>query len=271
LTGVVRVELAIYQVDAFSHGPFSGNPAAVCITPDALDAAIMQKIAAEMAVSETAFLTLSNHQLRWFTPLAEVDLCGHATLATAHILRQTGQLNVGEHIEFNTLSGPLTATVREDAIELDFPLAQPDMRHVPDPRLLSALGLQESEIVACGKFGAKEMMVVEDALRVEKLKPDFQMLATLPGRGVAVTAPGNNAHDFVSRYFAPWVGVNEDPVTGSAHCALAAWWSERLGKTELCAWQASARGGELQIQLSDSGRVRLSGKAHTVLAGTLFI
>jgi len=117
------VELAIYQVDAFSKGPFSGNPAAVCITPDALAASTMQKIAAEMAVSETAFLTLNNRQLRWFTPLAEVDLCGHATLATAHILRQTGQLKVGESIEFTTLSGPLTATAREESIELDFPLA----------------------------------------------------------------------------------------------------------------------------------------------------
>ena len=265
------MELAIYQVDAFSNGPFSGNPAAVCITPDALAASTMQKIAAEMAVSETAFLTLNNRQLRWFTPLAEVDLCGHATLATAHILRQTGQLKVGESIEFTTLSGPLTATAREESIELDFPLAQPDMRQATDARILAALGLHEREIVACGKFGAKAMLVVEDAQRIDRLKPDFQALAALPGRGVAVTAPGHGDWDFVSRYFAPWVGVNEDPVTGSAHCALAAYWSERLVKRSLRAWQASGRGGELHIALTDSGRVLLSGKSHTVLAGTLFI
>lgn len=265
------MELAIYQVDAFSHGPFSGNPAAVCITADALDADTMQKIAAEMAVSETAFLTLSSCQLRWFTPLAEVDLCGHATLATAHILRQTGQLNVGESIAFSTLSGPLTATAREAAIELDFPLAQPDMRHVPDTRILAALGLHESEIVASAKYGAKEMIVVEDVQLIERLNPDFQALSALPGRGVAVTAPGKGKWNFVSRYFAPWVGVNEDPVTGSAHCALAAYWAGRLDKRSLCAWQASARGGELQIELTESGRVLLSGSAHTVLAGTLFI
>lgn len=265
------MELPIYQVDAFSHGPFSGNPAAVCITPDALDSATMQKIAAEMAISETAFLTLNNHQLRWFTPLAEVDLCGHATLATAHILRQTGQLNVDERIEFSTLSGPLSATAREEVIELDFPLAQPDMHHVVDARILAALGIHESEVVACGKYGAKEMIVVEEAQLIERLKPDFQALAALPGRGVAVTAPGKDRWDFVSRYFAPWVGVNEDPVTGSAHCALAAYWAQRLGKRSLCAWQASARGGDVQIELTDSGRVLLSGNAHTVLTGTLFI
>ena len=265
------MELAIYQVDAFSSGPFSGNPAAVCLTPDGLDPPLMQKIAAEMAVSETAFLALNSRQLRWFTPLAEVDLCGHATLATAHILRQTGQLDVGQSIEFTTLSGPLTATARHDTIELDFPLSPPDMRHVPDARMLNALGLHESEIVACGKFGAKEMIVLEDALLIDRLKPDFQALAAIPGRGVAVTAPGHNGYDFISRYFAPWVGVNEDPVTGSAHCALAAYWSERLGKPTLAAWQASARGGALQIALSETGRVLLSGQAHTVLCGRLFI
>lgn len=265
------MELAIYQVDAFSNGPFSGNPAAVCITPDALDAATMQKIAAEMAVSETAFLAMGNRQLRWFTPLAEVDLCGHATLATAHILQQTNQLKVGESIEFTTLSGPLTATARQDGIELDFPLTPPDMNHVPNEHILAALGLHESERVACGRFGAKEMIVVGDAQLVDRLTPDFQALAALPGRGVAVTAPGNGRYDFISRYFAPWVGVNEDPVTGSAHCALAAYWSERLGKRTLTAWQASARGGAIDIELTATGRVLLSGKGHTVLAGTLFI
>ncbi|MGK9175695.1 PhzF family phenazine biosynthesis protein [Yokenella regensburgei] len=265
------MELAIYQVDAFSNGPFSGNPAAVCITPDALEAATMQNIAAEMAVSETAFLTLRTRQLRWFTPLAEVDLCGHATLATAHVLRQTGQLQVGERIEFTTLSGPLTAIAHASTIELDFPLTPPDMRHLPDARKVAALGLEEKEIVACGRYGAKEMIVIEDAQRIENLAPDFQALAALPGRGVAVTAPGRENQDFISRYFAPWVGVNEDPVTGSAHCALAAYWSARSGKRSLRAWQASARGGEVVIELAGSDRVRLFGAAHTVLAGKLFI
>ena len=265
------MELEIYQVDAFSTRPFSGNPAGVCITPQALETAIMQQIAAEMAVSETAFLARDDNRLRWFTPQAEVDLCGHGTLATAHILRQTGQFAVGESIVFTTLSGPLKATARPDTIELDFPLLVPDMHYEPDNALLDALGLDASDVSASGKFGPKAMIVVEDAQVIEQLKPNFQALGALPGRGVAITAPGNSKYDFISRYFAPWVGVNEDPVTASAHCALAAYWGSRLDKRTLSAWQASPRGGELQIALTAEGRVALAGQSHTVLAGKLYL
>ena len=265
------MELEIYQVDAFSTRPFSGNPAGVCITPQALETATMQQIAAEMAVSETAFLARDDNRLRWFTPQAEVDLCGHGTLATAHILRQTGQLAVGESVVFTTLSGPLKATARPDTIELDFPLLVPDMHYAPDNALLNALGLNASDVSACGTFGPKAMIVVEDAQVIEQLKPNFQALGALPGRGVAITAPGNGKYDFISRYFAPWVGVNEDPVTGSAHCALAAYWGSRLDKRTLSAWQASSRGGELQIALTAEGRVALAGQSHTVLAGKLYL
>ena len=265
------MELEIYQVDAFSTRPFSGNPAGVCITPQGLETTTMQQIAAEMAVSETAFLALDEYRLRWFTPEAEVDLCGHGTLATAHILRQTGLLAVGESVVFTTLSGPLKATAGPDTIELDFPLLVPDMQYVQDEALLDALGLDASDVSACGKFGPKVMMVVEDAEIIDALKPRFQALSALPGRGVAITAPGHGKYDFISRYFAPWVGVNEDPVTGSAHCALAAYWAARLDKRTLCAWQASPRGGELHIALTSAGRVALAGQSHTVLAGTFYL
>lgn len=265
------MELEIFQVDAFSTRPFSGNPAGVCITPQGLETTTMQQIAAEMAVSETAFLALDDYRLRWFTPQAEVDLCGHGTLATAHILRQTGQLAIGESAVFTTLSGPLTATARAETIELDFPLLTPDMTYAPGDALLDALGLDASDVFASGKFGPKEMIVVEDAQLIERLKPNFQALSALPGRGIAITAPGQGKYDFVSRYFAPWVGVNEDPVTGSTHCALAAYWAARLDKRSLCAWQASARGGELQIALTTEGRVALAGQSHTVLGGKLYL
>lgn len=263
------MELDIYQVDAFSTRPFSGNPAAVCITPQGLEAALMQQIAEEMAVSETAFLNLADNNLRWFTPQAEVDLCGHGTLATAHILRQNGRLAQGAAITFHTLSGPLTATAVPQGIELDFPLLTPTMQPEAPAELLKALGLAHAQVGGYGMFGAKQLVVVEDAQVVYALKPDFAALRALPGRGVAVTAPGQNEYDCVSRYFAPWVGVNEDPVTGSAHCALAAYWSARLGKRSLTAYQASPRGGVLALALREKGRVLIGGGAHTVLVGTL--
>ncbi|MGP3592221.1 PhzF family phenazine biosynthesis protein [Vagococcus sp. WN89Y] len=264
------MKLDIYQVDAFSARPFSGNPAAVCITQQGLDTALMQRIADEMAVSETAFLRLSDNNLRWFTPKVEVDLCGHGTLATAHILHQTGRLHDGETVTFRTLSGPLSATASPDSVALDFPLLTPQMQAAAPLALLTALGLAPDQVSDYGTFGEKQLVVVNDAQTVRALQPDFQALAALPGRGVAVTAPGEAEYDMVSRYFAPWVGVNEDPVTGSAHCALASWWSARLGKHTLTAWQASARGGRLTLTL-DNQRVLISGASHTVLAGTLHL
>jgi len=265
------VELEIYQVDAFSARPFSGNPAAVCITQQGLEPTLMLRIAEEMAVSETAFLTLADNNLRWFTPKVEVELCGHGTLATAHILRQTGRLQPGETVTFHTLSGPLAATAGDDSVALDFPLLIPEMQAQAPQALLSALGLTPQQVADYGTFGAKQLVVVHDAQTVRTLQPDFQALAALPGRGVAVTAPGEEEYDMLSRYFAPWVGVNEDPVTGSAHCALAAYWSARLGKQTLTAWQASARGGRLTLALKDNQRLLLSGTSHTVLAGTLLL
>ncbi|QJT81825.1 PhzF family phenazine biosynthesis protein [Kosakonia sp. MUSA4] len=263
------MELDIYQVDAFSAHPFSGNPAGVCITPHGLESGLMQQIADEMAVSETAFLNLADNNLRWFTPQAEVDLCGHGTLATAHILRQTGLLQAGETITFQTLSGPLSATPGAESIQLDFPLLTPQLHREAPPALLAALGLERAQVRDYGLFGPKQLVVVDDAQIVRALQPDFQALRALPGRGVAVTAPGDGEYDMLSRYFAPWVGVNEDPVTGSAHCALAAYWSECLGKCSLTAYQASRRGGVLALHCTDDGRVLMSGAAHTVLAGTL--
>lgn len=263
------MELDIYQVDAFSTRPFSGNPAAVCITPHGLETGLMQQIADEMAVSETAFLNLADNNLRWFTPQAEVDLCGHGTLATAHILRQTGLLHAGETMTFQTLSGPLSATLGAESIQLDFPLLSPQLHGAVPPALLDALGLELAQVRDYGLFGAKQLVVVDDAQTVRALQPDFQALRAQPGRGVAVTAPGDGEYDLLSRYFAPWVGVNEDPVTGSAHCALAAYWSARLGKRSLTAYQASRRGGVLTLNLTENGRVLISGTAHTVLAGTL--
>lgn len=265
------MELDIYQVDAFSARPFSGNPAGVCITPHGLESGLMQQIADEMAVSETAFLNLADNNLRWFTPQAEVDLCGHGTLATAHILRQTGRLQAGETITFQTLSGPLSATLGAESIQLDFPLLTPQLHSAVPPALLDALGLERTQVRDYGLFGPKQLVVVNDAQIVRALQPDFQALSALPGRGVVVTAPGDAEYDMLSRYFAPWVGVNEDPVTGSAHCALAAYWSERLGKRSLTAYQASRRGGVLALHCTNDGRVLMSGAAHTVLAGTLHL
>lgn len=263
------MKLDIYQVDAFSARPFSGNPAAVCMTPHELDAALMQHIADEMAVSETAFLNLADNTLRWFTPQAEVELCGHGTLATAHVLQQTGRLFAGETATFHTLSGLLAATVVSDGIQLDFPLLTPQMGSAPPQALLDALGLSSIQMDDYGTFGAKQIVVVKAAQTVRMLNVDFQALRALPGRGVVVTAPGDEPYDLLSRYFAPWVGVNEDPVTGSAHCALAAYWSARLGKHSLTAYQASRRGGVLALEQTGNGRVLMTGAAHTVLTGTL--
>lgn len=253
----------LYQVDSFTDRPFTGNPAGVCLLPIAADEAWMQAVAGEMNLSETAFLVPQEDGfgLRWFTPAAEVELCGHATLASAHVLWETGTLKPDEQARFHTLSGLLTADRRGDWIEMDFPSTPGQAAEAP-PGLVEALGVTPRYV---GRNVFDYLVEVEDEAAVRSLEPDFTGLGKLPVRGVIVTArsaaPG---FDFVSRFFAPAVGINEDPVTGSAHCCLAPFWAERLGKDRMTAFQASARGGTVRLELAGE-RVRLSGQAITVL------
>ena len=262
--------LPITQVDAFTSRPFEGNPAAVCILPAARDPAWMQHVAREMNLSETAFLVRrqpagDGFDLRWFTPAVEVDLCGHATLASAHALWESGQLKAGETAQFHTKSGVLTASKLGDWIELNFPATPAVAANAPDG-LADALGASPRYV---GRSRFDYLIELDSEALVRDLRPDFGRLRQLPVRGViatsAATTPG---WDFVSRFFAPAAGVDEDPVTGSAHCCLTPFWSARLGKTTLLARQVSARGGTLRVTL-DGDRVRLAGQAVTVLRGEL--
>lgn len=259
--------LSIVQVDAFTSKPFGGNPAAVCVLPSARDAAWMQNVAIEMNLSETAFLVrqADGFNLRWFTPAVEVDLCGHATLASAHVLWEAGHLKSGEQARFHTRSGLLTADKRGDWIEMDFPVKADEPAEAP-VRLGEALGT-ELKYVGRNKFDYIVELESEAVLRATK--PNFSLLAEIPVRGVIVTArSANNGFDFVSRFFAPGSGVNEDPVTGSAHCCLTPYWSGRLKKTALTARQVSARGGVLRLR-HDGDRVGIAGQAVTILRGEL--
>jgi len=259
--------LPIFQVDAFTDKPFSGNPAGVCLLPEPLDADWMQNVAREMNLSETAFLLGQDdgYNLRWFTPAVEVDLCGHATLASAHILWETGRLALGEQARFHTRSGLLMADLRGDWIEMNFPAKPEEPANAPTG-LVEALGIPMKYI---GKSHYDYLIEVESEKMVRNAKPDFSLLASVPARGVIITSlASSNDYDFVSRFFAPQVGVNEDPVTGSAHCCLSPFWSERLGKDELVGYQASARGGVVHVRLSGD-RVYLGGQAVTVLRGEL--
>ena len=257
--------LPIYQVDAFTEKPFSGNPAAVCLLSESLDSAWMQNVAREMNLSETAFLQkeADGYNLRWFTPAVEVDLCGHATLASAHILWETGLLSPQEQARFHTRSGLLTAEWRGGEIELNFP-AKPEEPAVPPSDLARALGVKPRYT---GRSKFDYLVEVESEDTVRGLTPDFSLLKSLAIRGTVVTSRASTAgFDFVSRFFAPAVGVNEDPVTGSAHCTLGPFWSKRLGKNDLYAYQASPRGGTLRVRVAGD-RVFLGGKAVTVLRG----
>ena len=259
----------IHQVDAFTSVPFAGNPAGVCILEDARDASWMQHVAREMNLSETAFLRRRGREfdLRWFTPLVEVDLCGHATLASAHILWEAGLLAAGETAEFATRSGILTATRSDPEIELDFP-ATPDSPSAAPPGLIEALGVAPVHV---GKSPFDYLVHVASEAEVLAAAPDFARLGRLTTRGVMLTSAASRAgYDFVSRFFAPAVGIDEDPVTGSAHCCLGPFWSQRLGKSELVAYQASARGGTLRVTVAGD-RVRLGGRAVTVLGGELLV
>jgi PhzF family phenazine biosynthesis protein len=263
--------VTFWQVDAFTAHPFAGNPAAICILPTAVDAAWMQAVAAEMNLSETAFLhpEQEGYRLRWFTPAAEVDLCGHATLASAHVLWSEGYLPLTQAARFQTRSGLLTAQWTDGWITLNFPV-QPVTPVTPPPELLKGLRGVETRYVGWNSAAEPNYLVElpsEDYVR--SLQPDFSMLKLLPAMGVIVTAPADAPDiDFVSRYFAPAVGINEDPVTGSAHCSLAPYWQDQVGKSALQAQQVSARGGTLKVQCQGD-RVLISGQAVTVLKGSL--
>jgi PhzF family phenazine biosynthesis protein len=262
------MSLDLYQVDAFTDRPFGGNPAAVCLLAEPREAEWMQLVAREMNLSETAFLHpegSGDWRLRWFTPAVEVELCGHATLASAHVLWESGRLGPEEPARFHTLSGVLTAERREGAIELDFP-ARPAAEAELPPGLAEALGV-EPRFVGRSRYDYLIEAPSEEAVRAAV--PDHGLLRTLPVRGVILTAASSSdPYDFVSRFFAPGAGVDEDPVTGSAHCTLGPFWAGRLGKSSFLAWQASARGGAVQVRV-EGERVKLGGRAVTVLRGQL--
>lgn len=257
----------ICVVDSFASEKFRGNPAAVCLLPAPADPVWMQQVAAELNLSETAFLVpqAGGWQLRWFTPTIEVALCGHATLASAHALWESGRLAPDAPAIFHTLrSGVLTCVRRGSLIEMDFP-ARPAEPAESLPGLSEALGTNP---VWIGRSAYDYLCELADEATVRSLRPDHSALRKLPVRGVIVTARGQDGHDFVSRFFAPGAGVAEDPVTGSAHCTLAPFWAGRFGKTELRAWQASARGGEVHMRVTGD-RVHLGGRAITVWKGEL--
>lgn len=259
--------LTIQVVDAFTAEPFSGNPAAVTLLPEARDARWMQLVAREMNLSETAFLVrrADGFDLRWFTPVAEVDLCGHATLASAHVLWETGALASDQPARFFTKSGALGAERRGDRIVLDFPATPPEAAE-PSPGLVEAVGVSPVR-VARSRFDYLLEVASESAVR--QARPDFRALAQVKARGVIVTSRSDSREfDFVSRFFAPRAGINEDPVTGSAHCALGPYWSALLGKCELVGFQASARGGVVEVEMRGE-RVLLKGRAVTVWRGEL--
>jgi len=259
--------MKIYQVDAFTDKPFTGNPAGVCVLPGPKDDTWMQNVAREMNLSETAFLQqqADGFRLRWFTPAVEVELCGHATLAAAHTLWEAGLLARRETARFHTLSGLLTAARRGEDIELDFP-ATPDQPAETPPGLAEILGAKVVNFRG-SRFDHLAELESEDIVR--SLRPDFTRLKALPVRGIMVTSRASMpGFDFVSRFFGPAVGIDEDPVTGSAHCCLGPYWSKRLGKTEMLAYQASARGGVVGVTVMGD-RVRLRGKAVTVMVAEL--
>jgi PhzF family phenazine biosynthesis protein len=258
----------LFQVDAFASGPFTGNPAAVCLLDAPGDPAWMQAVAAETNLSETAFVHALDGEtgrfgLRWFTPTVEVDLCGHATLASAHVLWETRRLAAGVAARFETRSGVLTATRAGDDVELDFP-ADPVAPAEPERDLLEAIGLRDA-VASTGRIGW--VLEVADASAVRDARPDFTRLATFD-IAVLTARADDAAYDFVSRCFGPKFGIDEDPVTGSAHCALGPYWAERLGKTELTGYQSSARGGVVRVSV-DGDRTVLGGRAVTVTRGEL--
>ncbi len=261
------MSVTITQVDAFTNEAFAGNPAAVCVLPEMPNNAWMQNVAKEMNLSETAFLVKQEDgfQLRWFTPAVEVELCGHATLASAHALWERGLLAEEEEARFHTLSGLLTARRDGEWIELDFP-AKPVISTETPVNLIEALDVTP---IYVGKNKFDYLVEIESAEVIRNLQPNFSLLATVECRGVMVTARSDSdEYDFISRFFGPAVGIPEDPVTGSAHCCLGPYWAKKLGKPNLMAHQSSPRGGVIRVQVVGD-RVKLGGQAITVLRGEL--
>ncbi|NMB90231.1 MAG: PhzF family phenazine biosynthesis protein [Chloroflexi bacterium] len=259
--------LPLYLVDAFTARPFGGNPAGVCLLDRPRPDDWMQSLAAELKHSETAFLLPEGdgYRLRWFTPADEVDLCGHATLASAYVLFESGRAAPGQQLRFYTRSGLLTAAQEEGRILLDFP-ATPAAPAAAPAGLLPALGLSAAAYV--GKNAYDYLVELPEGVEIEAVQPDFAALKAVDGRGVMVTSGPRGEYDFVSRFFGPQVGIDEDPVTGSAHCTLAPYWSARSGKRRFLAYQASARGGVLRVSL-EGERVVLGGEAVIVFGGQL--
>lgn len=277
-----KFKIPIFQVDAFTDEPFKGNPAAVCILPRRFKDRILQAIAAEMNLSETAFLfpledkPLEKSEifsLRWFTPTVEVPLCGHATLATAAVLFYQIEVLTNK-VNFATKSGKLTARKDQKGIILDFPVHKPAPIK-PPINILKALQIHKFKKVLYEDTMKVILIHLFDAKDVTNLVPNFEEMKSINKSmgflGVIVTARGQRPYDFISRFFAPWVGVNEDPVTGVAHTILAPYWSKILGKDEMLCYQASSRGGELVVRLLTNKRVNLIGKAVIVFKGELYL
>jgi len=260
--------IRIVQVDAFTNRPFAGNPAAVCVLGEPKPDQWLRDVAREMNLSETAFLWPRDGEfdLRWLTPAVEVDLCGHATVASAHVLWQDGHVPEGRQARFHTRSGLLTADRRDEWIELNFPAKIAKEVEAP-AGLLRGLGVDGARFIGLNAFDYLVEIESEDAVR--KLSPNYSALRKFEVRGVIVTARASSpGFDFVSRFFAPGAGVDEDPVTGSAHTALGPYWAGKLGKQSMTAYQASARGGVVQVTMAGD-RVLLGGQAVTVMTGEL--
>ena len=258
------MNILLYQVDSFTSTPFRGNPAGVCILEKPMPDEWMQAVASEMNLSETAFIQQEsddNYNLRWFTPSQEVSLCGHATLASAHIMHEQGLIDTKQEIVFSTLSGELKATHTGDLIQMNFP-ARPVSKLSAHDTTLEILNLPYK---SAGASDFDYFVELESEEQIINYKPDIEVLKLLPLEGLIITAGSENpTYDFISRYFAPKLGIDEDPVTGSAHCSLAPYWSKILGRTEMKGYQASKRGGEVITRL-DGKRVILFGSAVTIM------
>ncbi len=261
--------MRIFQVDSFTNKPFTGNPAGVCILPEDIPDSEMLNIAKEMNLPETAFLQGNGvgYNLRWFTPHIEIELCDHATLASAHVLWEAGNLSSDEIARFDTLSGELTAKKNGEWIDLDFPAEYETKADTP-VEITDALGVKP---IYVGKNRFDYLVEVESEEMVRNIKPNFDLLKKVPSRGIIVTNIADTGkYDFVSRFFAPAIGVDEDPVTGSTHCCLGPYWESRLNKSRFEAFQLSERGGVVRVEVK-SDRVILSGQAVTVIGGELIL
>jgi PhzF family phenazine biosynthesis protein len=261
--------MELYFVNAFTDQPFKGNPAAVCLLTKPKKDAWMQKVAKELNLPVTAFVKTEpeGNKLRWFTPTTEIPICGHGTLASAHILWEKGYIDKDESVSFLTKSGKVTAKLKDGWIELNFPSA-PDEEIVAPPDLIKAIGVEPKYV---GKYKLDYIVEVESDEIVKNLTPNIKAMALLPVRGVIVTSRSSSTEfDFISRFFSPAQGIDEDFVTGSAHCCLGPYWKRKLNKDEFVAYQASARGGVIKVRVSDD-RVLLSGQGVTVLQGDLMV